>query len=218
MKDAGTVERKQTDSVVRHYAALAQEYDRKWDRYTRVSLGTLIEHLKLRGDEHLLDTACGTGRLAEMIREKQPKVHITGTDLSPDMIAVARKRLPEDESTRWQVASAEELPFEDAAFDVVTCANAFHLIPGQEKAMREMARVVKPGGTVCVVDWCREYPQVWALQRVSRLIDKQYRIILTRDELRAMMDRGGLTVVDASRFKATAFWGLMCLVAKRDAP
>lgn len=218
MKDAGSVARKQADSVVKHYATLAYEYDRKWDRYTRVSLGTLVQHLDLHGDEHLLDTACGTGRLAEMIREKTPNVRITGTDLSPDMIDVARQRHPEDESTAWQVDSTEELPFEDATFDVVTCANAFHLIPDQEKAMREMRRLVKPGGTVCIVDWCREYLQIHALLRLTRLFGRQHRIILTREELRAMMERAGLTVTHTSIFKATAFWGLMVLTAKRDEP
>lgn len=216
MKDAGAIERKQEDSVVRHYAALAYKYDRRWDRYTRVSLGTLLNHLKLRGDEHVLDAACGTGRLTAMMREKLPNIRATGMDLSADMLAVARERLPENETTSWRIASAEELPFENATFDVVTCANAFHLIPGQEKTMREMVRVLKPGGKMCIVDWCREYPQVLAMSAASRIFGKQYRTILTREELRALMERAGLNVMDVSKFKATWFWGLMCLVARRE--
>lgn len=215
MKHSGTTHQTQEQAVVKHYATLAYQYDRKWDRYTRVSLGTLINHLKLQGSEHLLDTACGTGRLTRMIREKYPNVKITGTDLSPDMITVAKERVPEDEATTWQIASTDELPFRDATFDIVTCANAFHLILGQEKAMREMVRVLKPGGRLCIVDWCREYPQVALLLGVSRILGKQYRKILTRHELSELMQRGGLNVTHTSKFKSTWFWGLMCAVGTR---
>jgi ubiquinone/menaquinone biosynthesis C-methylase UbiE len=215
MKDAGNTENSQEKRVARHYAMLASRYDRKWDRYTRVSLGTMFDHLTLRGNEKILDCACGTGRFAAMIREKYPNTRIAGTDLSPEMLEVARSRLPEDGATRWHVASTEELPFKDATFDIVTCANAYHLLPGPEKAMREMVRVTKPGGTVCIVDWCREYPQIAMLLGFSRIFGKQYRQILTRDELRAIMERGGLKVTHTTRFKATWFWGLMCLLGRR---
>jgi ubiquinone/menaquinone biosynthesis C-methylase UbiE len=216
MQRAKPQKRKQTERVVRHYAALAGEYDRKWDRYTRASLGTLMKQLDLSGEERLLDAACGTGRFAEMLRARHPNLRITGTDLSPEMIAVARRRQPENELTRWQVVPAESLPFEDGSFDAVTCANAFHLIPDQHKALREFARVARPGATVCIVDWCREYVQIRALQAFSRVVGKQYRIILTRDELREMMQRAGLRVRNAVTFKATWFWGLMCVTATRE--
>jgi ubiquinone/menaquinone biosynthesis C-methylase UbiE len=68
MKDAGTAQRTQEGTVVRHYATLAPKYDRRWDRYTRVSLGTLLNRLKLRGDEHVLDTACGTNVVDDSLR------------------------------------------------------------------------------------------------------------------------------------------------------
>jgi ubiquinone/menaquinone biosynthesis C-methylase UbiE len=92
MKDAGNTENSQEKRVARHYAMLASKYDRKWDRYTRVSLGTMFDHLTLRGDEKILDCACGTGRLAAMMREKHPNIRIAGTDLSPDMLAVLANR------------------------------------------------------------------------------------------------------------------------------
>jgi len=214
--DSSTTGRTQEQAVISHYASLAPKYDRRWDRYTRVSLGTLLEHLSLDESDQVLDTGCGTGRLGTMMRERHSGIRITGTDLSPDMIEVARRRLPEDALTSWQVASTESMPFDDESFDVVTCANAFHLIPGQEKAMREMVRVLKPGGTLCIVDWCREYPQVFALLGVTRIFGRQYRSVLTREELRAMMERAGLNVSAATSFKATWFWGLMCLVGTRD--
>jgi ubiquinone/menaquinone biosynthesis C-methylase UbiE len=210
-----TMHHEQADVVVRHYARLAPAYDRLWDRYTRRSLGKLAASLPWSGDERVLDVACGTGRLAAMIRQDHPGVHITGLDVSPAMIKVARRRLPEDEATRWKVGMLSSVELEPSSFDIVTCASAFHLFTDQDEGLAQMARLVRPGGTVCIVDWCREYPQIRGIQALARVYGKQYRNILTRAELRAKASRAGLTVVSEERFRATWFWAMMCMVAIR---
>jgi SAM-dependent methyltransferase len=100
---------------------------------------------------------------------------------------------------------------------VVTCNNAFHLFPGQQQALEKMAGLTRPGGVVAIVDWCREYPQIGALQLLVRLGAGQRRRILNRAELGAMLTKAGLEVETAERFSATPFWGMMCLVARRPA-
>ena len=208
---------RQTKRIVRHYSRLASAYDQRWDQYSRGSLGKLVERLPLSGDERMLDVACGTGRLESLLRQNHPGLDITGVDLSPHMIEVARARLPEDANTRWHQGSLDTVKLADASFDVVTCNNAFHLFPEQQKSLLTMARLTRPGGVVAIVDWCREYPQVSALQLVARLGAGQWRRILTRAELSAMLDQAGLELETSERFKATAFWGMMCMIARRPA-
>lgn len=210
-----TGDQRQVQRVVRHYSRLAPAYDRRWDRYSRGSLGKLVQRLPLRGDERILDIACGTGRLEGLLRQQHPGLDITGIDLSPHMIEVARGRLPEDPQTRWHHGTLDTVELPPASFDVVTCNNAFHLFPGQQQALAKMAGLTRPGGVVAIVDWCREYPQIGALQLLVRLGAGQRRRILNRAELGAMLTTAGLEVETAERFSATPFWGMMCLVARR---
>ena len=212
-----TGDQRQVQRVVRHYSRLAPAYDRRWDRYSRGSLGKLVQRLPLRGDERILDIACGTGRLEGLLRQQHPGLDITGIDLSPHMIEVARGRLPEDPQTRWHHGTLDTVELPPASFDVVTCNNAFHLFPGQQQALEKMAGLTRPGGVVAIVDWCREYPQIGALQLLVRLGAGQRRRILNRAELGAMLTKAGLEVETAERFSATPFWGMMCLVARRPA-
>jgi len=215
MKDLAALTEKQTQTVVAHYARLADKYETRWSNYTRVSLELLARRLKLKGDESLLDVACGTGRLAVIIREQHPGVKIVGRDLSPDMLRVARSRLPVDKDTQWEQGRMEELPYPDNSFDVLTCASAFHLVTDQKQAMAEMVRVVRPGGTVCIVDWCRQYPQIQFMQWLASLAGRQYRRILTEPEMQAMMEGAGLELKSSEQFRATWFWAMMCLVSRK---
>lgn len=212
---SGSGDKRQVRRVVDHYSRLAPAYDRRWDRYTRGSLGKLVERLELRGDERVLDIACGTGRLEALLRERHPAIDVTGVDLSPDMLAVARERFPEDARTRWLHGTLDTLELPLASFDLVTCNNAFHLFPEQETSLRQMAELARPGGLVALIDWCREYPQVGALQLVASIGLGQRRRILTRAELGGMLRAAGLDMVHEERFKATAFWGMMCMIARR---
>lgn len=208
-------DQRQAKRVVRHYSRLAPEYDKRWDRYSRGSLGKLVQLLPLTGNEHILDIACGTGRLESLLRQSHSGLDVTGVDLSPHMIEIARGRLPEDAHTRWHHGTLETLQLPEASFDVVTCNNAFHLFPEQQSSLVTMARLTRPGGVVAIVDWCREYPQIGALQLVVRLGAGQRRRILTRAELSGMLGEAGLEVETVERFSATPFWGMMCVIARR---
>ncbi|MCC5870321.1 MAG: class I SAM-dependent methyltransferase [Gammaproteobacteria bacterium] len=147
----------------------------------------------MSGDERLLDVACGTGRLESLLRQDHPELDVTGVDLSPHMIEVARTRLPEDAHTRWYHGVLETVKLPESSFDVVTCNNAFHLFPEQQESLLKMARLTRPGGVVAIVDSCREYPQISALQLVVRLGAGQRRRILTRAELSTMLGNAGLS-------------------------
>lgn len=99
----------------------------------------------------LLDLATGTGDLAEAIAKENPGTRITGADFSAPMLDVARARaLPQAE---WLVADAMAMPFADAAFDAVTVAFGLRNMADWPAAVREMARVTKPGGHLLILDF-----------------------------------------------------------------
>jgi SAM-dependent methyltransferase len=91
----------------------------------------------------LLDVGCGSG--LALVLARQRGAITSGLDISPGLLAIARDRLP---GADLREGDMEELPFEDEAFDVVTGINAFQFAGDPRHALREAARVTRPGGRV----------------------------------------------------------------------
>src|SRR3989338_9483399 len=99
-------------SIAKHYDRLAQRYDRRWRAYVQQTLERALEALTLSGTERVLDVGCGTGEFERMAMERFPQLSITGIDVAPQMIAVARAKFAEAPRVSFQVAQAEGLPFD----------------------------------------------------------------------------------------------------------
>jgi ubiquinone/menaquinone biosynthesis C-methylase UbiE len=103
-----------------------------------------------RGDR-VLDVACGTGILARAIAERVGSGgSVVGLDTNPVMLEVARRKAPEIE---WRQAPAEALPFADQSFDAVVSQFGLMFFEDRKAAIREMARVLRPGGRLVVAVW-----------------------------------------------------------------
>jgi len=102
----------------------------------------------------LLDVACGTGRTLHQIARAHPTMRLWGVDLSPAYVRIARQRLADVAECAVAVENGEHLPFADGAFDVVTSVYLFHELPrnARRNVVREMFRVVRPGGLVVIED------------------------------------------------------------------
>ena len=125
--------------------------------YTRFALkilepwtDDLILAAGCRDGDRVLDVACGTGLIAGRVNLVSRKLcTITGIDINEGMLNVAR-RTPQIE---WHEGSATELPFADGSFDVVLCQQGLQYFPDRAAAMREMARVLVPGGRMALNVW-----------------------------------------------------------------
>ena len=106
------------------------------------------------GGARLLDIACGTGRFLREVKSNYPRLHVTGLDLSPHYLSVARRELAPWSRTRFVEGMAEAMAFADREFDVVTCIYLFHELPPRVRhaAAAEIRRVLRPGGTLIFVD------------------------------------------------------------------
>lgn len=96
----------------------------------------------------VLEVAAGTGIVGLKLAPHVARV--VGTDLSPKMIARANHKLKQEprNGVAFAVADAYRLGFEDSSFDVTICVNGLHLMHDPERPLSEMARVLKPGGTL----------------------------------------------------------------------
>ena len=105
----------------------------------------------VRAGQRVLDVACGTGVLARAVAERTGATGaVTGLDLNPGMLAVARRVAP---AIEWKQGRAEALPFEDQSFDAVVCQFGLMFFEDRPAALREMLRVLRPGGRLAVAVW-----------------------------------------------------------------
>lgn len=111
----------------------------------------LIAVAGLQPGERVLDVACGTGVLTRLAAERVGAAgSVTGLDINPGMLAVARSVTPSNVSIDWYEADAGSMPLPDSAFDVVLCQMGLQFVPGKLAALREMRRVLKTGGRVVI--------------------------------------------------------------------
>lgn len=115
----------------------------------------LIERVRPQPGERVLDLACGTGAVArEALKRISPGGTLVGVDINPDMLRVASEVIEAREPlVRWQQASAESLPLPDASFDVALCQQGLQFFPDKQGALRELRRVLKPGGRLALSVW-----------------------------------------------------------------
>ena len=100
----------------------------------------------------VVDLGCGTGRLLEALLPRLAGAELVGIDPSQGMIAVARTRFAAEPRVRLEVATADHLPLADASVDVATTTMSFHHWEEQGTALREVVRVLAPGGRFLLAD------------------------------------------------------------------
>ncbi len=138
--------------VQSQFGPAAEEYATSDVHARGESLTLLLELTRPHADWHVLDVATGAGHTALTFAPHVAQV--IATDLTESMVAKAATLATERGLTNVETrqADAEELPFEDDTFDLVTCRIAMHHFPNPKQAIAEFARVLKPGGVVGFTD------------------------------------------------------------------
>ena len=114
---------------------------------------TLVAALDVRPGERVLDVAAGTGNAA--VPAARLGARVTASDLTPELVESGRTEHPEAD-VAWEVANAEELPYDDDSFDVVMSCIGVMFAPHHQQAAVELLRVCRPGGRVGVLSWTPE--------------------------------------------------------------
>lgn len=110
----------------------------------------LVEDARLQAGERVLDVACGTGIIARLAAERvAPTGSVSALDVNAGMLSVARS-LPSALPIKWYETTAESAPLADDSFDVVFCQLGLQFVADKAAALREMRRVLKPGGRLYV--------------------------------------------------------------------
>jgi ubiquinone/menaquinone biosynthesis C-methylase UbiE len=181
----------------------AERYDKQMGWFERRVLGTDNRSWACRratGD--VLEVAIGTGL---NLWAYGPGARITGVDLSPSMLDIARKRAADlGRDVNLREGDAHELPFADESFDSVVCTYSLCNIPDVDRAVGEMRRVLRPTGRLILVDHIRsENRFVFVIQKLIELVSKRvegdYMTRRPSEEVRAC----GFEITEIDRFR----WG-----------
>ena len=159
----------------------------------------LLELLHIDGSEYILEVGCGVGRTPAYVAKKFG-CRVFGVDIREKMIARSRERAKREgleHLLEFQVADAQDLPFEDALFDVVMSESVVAMVPDQQKAMSEYVRVVKPGGYVGLNE------ATWRKEPIPELQQYLMRIwgptiqVRSADEWQQLLEGAGLSDIVA---------------------
>ena len=203
------------DRIARRYdmvnRVLSFGMDKGWRKKT-------VKRLQLGANARVLDVATGTGDLAIDIARLTPGATVVGLDPSTQMLEIAKtkiaKRRLEDRITLVE-GDAQELPYQACEMDAATIAFGIRNVPDRARALRELARVVRPGGRVAVLELGEPrkgllghaarfhtrhvVPKLGALLSGSReyaYLQKSIAAFPPADEFAALMERSGLHVIE----------------------
>lgn len=138
---------------------LSAQMDRRWRARTARELRTVLQNPQAI----VLDLCCGTGDLAFSMA-KEAKARIVGADFSHTMLVRAKDKSESEARGGWRVpffeADALGLPFADGSFDLVTTAFGFRNLANYQEGLKEILRVLKPGGTLGILDFTEPAPGI----------------------------------------------------------
>jgi ubiquinone/menaquinone biosynthesis C-methylase UbiE len=202
--------RRETERVRGVQDKQARGYDRQMKFFDRVLFGGGREWVCSRAQGRVLEIAVGTGRNLDHHRRD---VELTGIELSPEMLAIAKRRAEElGREADLRIGDAQELDFPESSFDTVVCTLALCTIPDDRAAVAEAYRVLRPGGRFLLLEHVRS--PVTPVRIVQRMLEP-FSIRFEADHLtREPLDHlaaEGFEVVEFERSK----WGIVERIAAR---
>lgn len=152
------------------FDAVAATYDSPALRFFSIGAGHLVERLGLRGDEDVLDLACGTGHVTSALASRLPRGHVTAVDFVPSMLAQARAKVEAAglHNVDFVEADMQDLPWR-RRFDVATCAFGIFFVEDMDAQLRRIADTVKPGGRVAITNFAKDYMEPQRSLMMARL-------------------------------------------------
>jgi ubiquinone/menaquinone biosynthesis C-methylase UbiE len=158
---------KETERIRRIYEKEAPKFDRSMGRWDRVLFAGTREWVCSQASGDVLEIAIGTARNLPFYPDG---ARLTGIELSPPMIEIARKRAEElGREVDLRLGDAEALEFADGSFDTVICTYSLCTIPDDRAAVREAKRVLRPGGKFILAEHVRS--PMGVVRAVERLIE-----------------------------------------------
>jgi demethylmenaquinone methyltransferase / 2-methoxy-6-polyprenyl-1,4-benzoquinol methylase len=167
---------------------LSANIDKLWWRRTARKFANILAEPGVK----VLDLCCGTGDMALALQKQAPQAEITGADFSHTMLVLASKKNSQPRRIKWIEADALQLPFPDQSFDLVTSAFGFRNLADYDAGLREIFRVLRPGGECGILEFSE--PQ----GTMGKVYDVYFKSVLPRIGRLISGNRGAYSYLPAS--------------------
>lgn len=224
------------DVIAPRYDAFTRLFSFGMDRTWKADLIDAVV-TRAKAPRRALDVACGTGDLGFSLAERITGLHVTGVDPSAGMLVLANARASGQSPHRidFQLGEMAVLPTADASVDVITAGYGFRNVPDLEAAVRECARVLRPGGILGSLDFFLPRNAAWRAlflwylrtsgnvvgwwwhrtPAIYGYIARSIAAFVTAEEFTALLQRHGFRVVETRRM---LLGGIALHVAIREEP
>ncbi len=169
------------------------------DIMRRMAIPPVVDAVRGIASPRILDVGCGTGRFLSQLASALPTARLTGLDLSPFYIKEASRNLASALEASLLVDDASNIPLRDSTQDAVTSVFMFHELPRavRRDVLREMVRVVRPGGTIVIEDSAQLSDSEFMrpiLEDFARVYHEPFYLDYIQDDLETLMADAGLHV------------------------
>jgi ubiquinone/menaquinone biosynthesis C-methylase UbiE len=193
------------DSSATHTQLIREQFSKQAGYFAKLpghaeATQLLIELAEVNANTDVLDVACGAGAVA--CHAAHVAKHVTGIDLTPEMIERAKGLQAEQNLSNltWQVGDVNQLPFPTSVFDVVLTRYSFHHFLRPESVLTEIVRVCKPGGRIAVADLVLPKEKVGAYDRMEILRDPSHVHVLAEHELQELLNDASLVHIQRAGY------------------
>lgn len=191
-----------TDNNSRHLQLNEAKWD-KWadtldkknwrNEYLRNAQSQVISLLNLQAGVHFLDIGCGTGwAVGQVGKLVNDEGLFYGVDLSVKMIEKAKSNFSAREHLVFKQANVESIPLDSDFFDIIICTNSFHHYPNPVKALDEMNRLLRSGGTVYILDPTADSVLVKFIDKIIRMVEPEHVKMYSSKEFQELFAGAGL--------------------------
>lgn len=179
-----------------YFAEVAEQWDElRSDYFTEHMRDAAIAKAQLPANAVVADVGTGTGFVAAGLASRAARV--IGFDASPDMLAVARRNLVKLDNVEFREATGDQLPVPSEMFDGVFANMYLHHAPDPLATIKEMARVMRPGGVLCITD-LDAHDHAWQREQMADLW-----LGFERDDIRRWFAMAGLRDIDVDCAEGT---------------
>jgi len=201
-------EQRQMQEIVRQtFNDVAAGYDGPALRFFPRSAEQIVRILRLRGDEQVLDVACGTGHVSFALSQNLTTGRVRAVDLSPAMLDQARKKASalNVSNIEFVEGDMQDLDFPAETFDVAVCAFGIFFVPDMEAQLAHIASRVRSGGRILITSFVEDYFQPLRDRLFGRLAaygvadpPHAWKAVATADGCRRLFEQAGLKDIQVS--------------------